>query len=53
MAGDVPLRKPKVGNLAMRRLDEAGLDMINTQPVSETDLGFAITGRLRRAAVRA
>lgn len=35
---------------AMRRLDEAGLDMIIAEPVSETGLGVAIMDRLRRAA---
>lgn len=35
----------------MRRLDEAGLDAIIAEPVSETGLGVAIMDRLRRAAV--
>jgi L-threonylcarbamoyladenylate synthase len=38
---------------AMRQLDEAGLDEIIAQPVSETGLGVAIMDRLRRAATRA
>ena len=36
----------------MRQLDEAGLDAIIAEPVSETGLGVAIMDRLRRAAVR-
>ena len=35
----------------MRLLDEAGLDAIIAEPVSETGLGQAIMDRLRRAAV--
>jgi L-threonylcarbamoyladenylate synthase len=35
---------------AMRRLDEAGLDAIVAEPVSEVGLGVAIMDRLRRAA---
>lgn len=35
----------------MRTLDEAGLDAIVAEPVSETGLGQAIMDRLRRAAV--
>ena len=35
----------------MRLLDEAGLDAIIAEPVSETGLGVAIMDRLRRAAV--
>ncbi len=35
----------------MRTLDEAGLDAIIAEPVSETGLGVAIMDRLRRAAV--
>lgn len=35
---------------ALRRLDEAGLDAIIAEPVSETGLGVAIMDRLRRAA---
>jgi L-threonylcarbamoyladenylate synthase len=34
----------------MRLLDEAGLDVIIAEPVSETGLGVAIMDRLRRAA---
>ncbi len=34
----------------LRRLDEAGLDAIIAEPVSETGLGVAIMDRLRRAA---
>lgn len=34
----------------MRRLDEAGLDEIIAEPVSETGLGVAIMDRLRRAS---
>lgn len=34
----------------MRQLDEAGLDAIVAEPVSETGLGVAIMDRLRRAA---
>lgn len=37
---------------AMRQLDEAGLDEIIAEPVSETGLGVAIMDRLRRASVR-
>lgn len=37
---------------AMRVLDEAGLDAIVAEPVSETGLGVAIMDRLRRAAAR-
>lgn len=36
----------------MRLLDEAGLDAIIAEPVSETGLGVAIMDRLRRAAHR-
>jgi len=36
----------------MRLLDEAGLDAIIAEPVSETGLGVAIMDRLRRAATR-
>lgn len=36
----------------MRVLDEAGLDEIIAEPVSETGLGVAIMDRLRRASVR-
>ena len=35
---------------AMRQLDEAGLDAIVAEPVSEVGLGLAIMDRLRRAA---
>ena len=35
---------------AMRRLDEAGLDLIVAEPVPETGLGVAILDRLRKAA---
>jgi len=35
---------------AMRRLDEAGLDIILAEPVPETGLGVAILDRLRKAA---
>jgi L-threonylcarbamoyladenylate synthase len=34
----------------MRRLDEAGLDLIVAEPVPETGLGVAIMDRLRKAA---
>ena len=34
----------------MRRLDEAGLDLIVAEPVPETGLGIAIMDRLRKAA---
>jgi L-threonylcarbamoyladenylate synthase len=36
----------------MRTLDEAGLDAIIAEPVSETGLGVAIMDRLRRAAAK-
>lgn len=36
----------------MRMMDEAGLDEIIAEPVSETGLGVAIMDRLRRASVR-
>lgn len=36
----------------MRRLDEAGLDVIFAEPVPETGLGIAIMDRLRRASAR-
>jgi L-threonylcarbamoyladenylate synthase len=36
----------------MRLLDEAGLDAIVAEPVSETGLGVAIMDRLRRASTR-
>lgn len=36
----------------MRMMDEAGLDEIIVEPVSETGLGVAIMDRLRRASVR-
>lgn len=36
----------------MRLLDEAGLDAIIAEPVSETGLGVAIMDRLRRAAAK-
>ena len=36
----------------MRQLDEAGLDAIVAEPVSETGLGVAIMDRLRRAAAK-
>ena len=35
---------------AMRRLDEAGLDLILVEPMPETGLGVAIMDRLRKAA---
>jgi len=35
---------------AMRRLDEAGLDLIVAEPVPENGLGVAIMERLRKAA---
>lgn len=35
----------------MRQLDEAGLDAIIAEPVSETGLGVAIMDRLRRASI--
>ena len=35
---------------ALRRLDEAGLDLILAEPAPETGLGVAINERLRRAA---
>jgi L-threonylcarbamoyladenylate synthase len=34
----------------MRRLDEAGLDLIIAEPVPERGLGIAIMDRLRKAA---
>jgi len=37
---------------AMRRLDEAGLDLIVAEPVPETGLGAAIMDRLGKAAHR-
>jgi len=37
---------------AMRRLDDAGLDAIVVEPVSEVGLGVAIMDRLRRAAAK-
>jgi L-threonylcarbamoyladenylate synthase len=37
---------------AMRRLDEADLDLIVAEPVPETGLGVAIMERLRKAAAR-
>lgn len=37
---------------AMRRLDEAGLNLIVAEPVPETGLGVAIMERLRKAAAR-
>lgn len=37
----------------MRLLDEAGLDAIVAEPVSETGLGVAIMDRLRRASTKA
>jgi L-threonylcarbamoyladenylate synthase len=37
---------------AMRRLDEAGLDLIIAEPVPETGIGAAIMERLRKAAAR-
>lgn len=37
---------------AMRRLDEAGLDLIIAEPVPEIGLGVAIMERLRKAAAR-
>jgi L-threonylcarbamoyladenylate synthase len=37
---------------AMRRLDEAGLDLIVAEAVPETGLGVAIMERLRKAAAR-
>lgn len=36
----------------LRRLDEAGLDLIIAEPVPETGLGVAIMDRLRKAAAR-
>jgi len=36
----------------MRRLDEAGLDLIVAEAVPETGLGVAIMERLRKAASR-
>jgi L-threonylcarbamoyladenylate synthase len=35
---------------AMRRLDEAGLDLIIAEPIPETGIGAAIMDRLRKAA---
>ena len=35
---------------SLRRLDEAGLDLIIAEPVPEVGLGRAIMERLRRAA---
>ena len=37
---------------AMRRLDEADLELIVAEPVPETGLGVAIMERLRKAAAR-
>jgi L-threonylcarbamoyladenylate synthase len=37
---------------AMRRLDDAGLDLIVAEPVPETGIGAAIMERLRKAAAR-
>jgi L-threonylcarbamoyladenylate synthase len=37
---------------AMRRLDEAGLDLILVEPLPEVGLGVAIMERLRKAAAR-
>ena len=37
---------------AMRRLDEAGLELIVAEPLPETGLGVAIMERLRKAAAR-
>ena len=37
---------------ALRRLDEAGLELIVAEPVPETGLGVAIMERLRKAAAR-
>jgi L-threonylcarbamoyladenylate synthase len=37
---------------AMRRLDEAGLDLIAAEAMPETGLGVAIMERLRKAAAR-
>ena len=37
---------------AMRRLDEAGLELIVAEPIPETGLGVAIMERLRKAAAR-
>jgi L-threonylcarbamoyladenylate synthase len=37
---------------ALRRLDDAGLDLILAEPCDETGLGHAIMDRLRRAAAR-
>ncbi len=36
----------------MRRLDEAGLDLLYAEPVPEAGLGIAIMDRLRKAAVQ-
>ena len=55
----VELLAPETGSLreaaarlfaAMRRLDEAGLDLIQAEPVPETGLGAAIMDRLKKAA---
>ncbi len=37
---------------ALRRLDEAGLDLLIAEPVPETGIGTAIMDRLRKAAAR-
>jgi len=37
---------------ALRRLDEAGLDLLVAEPVPETGIGTAIMDRLRKAAAR-
>jgi L-threonylcarbamoyladenylate synthase len=37
---------------ALRRLDEAGLDLLVAEPVPETGIGAAIMDRLRKAAAR-
>jgi L-threonylcarbamoyladenylate synthase len=37
---------------ALRRLDEAGLDLLIAEPVPETGIGSAIMDRLRKAAAR-
>ena len=36
----------------MRRLDEAGLDLIVAEEISESGIGAAIMERLRKAAAR-
>jgi L-threonylcarbamoyladenylate synthase len=35
----------------LRKLDEAGLDMIIAEPITEVGLGVAVMDRLRRASI--